>query len=66
MVPALNTRAPLEARYMVMWCVVVPGTTVLPKSVRYSGVGPVVVDRSNRPAGRNPLSRSSSDSYPMV
>jgi len=27
--------APLLALYSVRWCVVVPGTTVLPKSVRY-------------------------------
>ncbi len=29
-------------------------------------MGPVVVDMSIRPAGRNPLSRSSFDSYPTV
>ena len=33
-VPALNTRAPLAARYSVRWWVVVPGLTVLPKSCR--------------------------------
>ena len=66
MVPAANTSAPLAARYSVMWCVVVPAVTVLPKSRRYSGVAPVAVDRSISPPGRYPLSRSSSDSYPMV
>ena len=63
-VPAENTSAPLAARYMVRWWVVVPATTLLrpPKSVRYSGVGPVVVDIRMRPAGRLPLSTSSLDS----
>ncbi len=62
MEPALKTRAPLEARYMVRWWVVVPAAVVLPKSWRYCGTAPVVVDRWIRPAGRIPLSRSSFDS----
>jgi hypothetical protein len=43
-VPAPNTSAPLAALYSVMWWVVVPVVTVLPKSRRYCGVEPVVVD----------------------
>ena len=61
-VPVPRTSAPLAARYSVMVCVVVPGVTTWPKSRRYSGVAPVVVDSRIRPAGRKPLSMSSSDS----
>ena len=61
-VPALKTSAPLAARYSVRWWVVVPGEVARPKSRRYSGVGPVVVDSRISPAGRKPLSTSSSDS----
>jgi hypothetical protein len=30
--PAEKTSAPLDARYIVMWCVVAPGATRVPKS----------------------------------
>ena len=63
MVPAEKTSAPLGALYIVRWWVVVPGTTVLPKSVRYWEVSPMVVLQPDQAAGaREPLSTSSLDS----
>ena len=50
-VPAEKTRAPLGARYSVRWWVVVPGSTVFPKSVRYSGVGPGRRGHPDQPVG---------------
>ena len=60
MVPAENTMAPLLARYSVRLWVTVPGATVAPKFVGVS-FSVLVVDESwNSPAGRNPLSTSTS------
>ena len=58
-VPALNTRAPLGALYIVSEWVAVPGATVEPKSVSFSSTSQVAEDSRNSPSGRKPLSRSS-------
>jgi hypothetical protein len=62
MVPAENTRAPLDARYIVMLWVAVPAPNWTPNAEVTWVSDRVVDDRSNSPAGRNPLSASVSHS----
>ena len=52
-VPASKTSAPLDARYIVIECVAVPGPYVEPWSWSTSGSDAVVDDRSIWPAGRD-------------
>ena len=59
MVPAPNTRAPLGALYIVRRCVTASVRRV-PSSMNTSGMALVLVDMLNVPAGRKPLSVSTS------
>ena len=65
-VPALKTRAPFARLWKTTECVAVPLPYVEPWSRIRSGTLRVVDERRTSPAGREPLSRSSFHSYPMV
>jgi hypothetical protein len=66
-VPAPNTIARLVGcRYIVKWCVAVQLSNVEPSSKRHSTLSIVVELMCWSPAGRYPLSTSSSHSWPRL